>query len=488
MNARLLRRWLTALALSLPAAACDSDPVRFVAATTIAKVSGDGQELLLNAPSQPLVVLVTDSAGQPVAGITVSFYVTSGSATVNSPSATTDAQGRAATTVTATSLQPATVIIEATAQGYDGAPLVFTGTVTLIAQVGRIEQPYVHDTFVRDGLAFVSAWNTGLVIYDVGNGRNGGTPAQPVHVSTVVTGNAGVSGGARVHNAWWFWNPNGLKQYLFVGQEGPGTVGSSSTGDIHVVDVSNLAAPVEVAFFHMQPVDGQPAGPHNFWIDEPNQVLYAAYYNGGVVALDVSGTLSGDLAQKEIARIRPGSINTYTWGVQYHNGSLYATDMVSGFYQLTRNGSSLTVAAGGNNVPERFGSDQWVHGSVAYSGTWGTRNGVRGNALKIWALGAGGAPVLVDSIITPNIGTVSDVEVSADGALLMFSAESGTGSGLYFYRLTNPQRPTFITHYSVPGGVHTATFATIGSRRYVFAMQTSGSPAVLILDATSLTP
>ena len=61
-----------------------------------------------------------------------------------------------------------------------------------------------------------------------------------------------------------------------------------SSGDIHVVDVSDLAHPREVAFFHL---DG--AGTHNFWMDEAQQILYAAYYNGGVVALDVSGTLAG---------------------------------------------------------------------------------------------------------------------------------------------------------------------------------------------------
>ena len=39
--------------------------------------------------------------------------------------------------------------------------------------------------------------------------------------------------------------------------------GSSSSGDIHVVDVSDFAAPREVAFFHL---DG--AGTHNFSVDE----------------------------------------------------------------------------------------------------------------------------------------------------------------------------------------------------------------------------
>jgi hypothetical protein len=142
--------------------------------------------------------------------------------------------------------------------------------------------------------------------------------------------------GGSTHNAWWFNNPNtGQAKYLFIGQEGPGTIGSSSSGDIHVVDVSNLSAPVEVASYHMN-VPGSTAGPHNFWMDESKQILYAAYYNGGVVALDVSGTLSGSLAGRELARIQPGGPgNTYVWGVQLYGGSLYAIDMVSGFWQLS---------------------------------------------------------------------------------------------------------------------------------------------------------
>ena len=80
-----------------------------------------------------------------------------------------------------------------------------------------------------------------------------------------------------------------------------------------------------MAFFRL---DG--AGAHNFWMDERRQILYAAYYNGGVVALDVSGELSGDLPDRLLgqhpSRRRGG---TYIWGVQLANGSLYASDMLS---------------------------------------------------------------------------------------------------------------------------------------------------------------
>ena len=47
-----------------------------------------------------------------------------------------------------------------------------------------------------------------------------------------------------MHNGWWFHNPvTSERRYLFIGQEGAATIGSSSSGDIHVVDVSDLAQP-----------------------------------------------------------------------------------------------------------------------------------------------------------------------------------------------------------------------------------------------------
>jgi hypothetical protein len=187
----------------------------------------------------------------------------------------------------------------------------------------------IHDTYVRDGLAFVFAWDSGVFIYDVGNGIRGGSPTAPEVVSELVTAGNGVS--PSVHNGWWFHNPvTDEARYLFIGQEGPGIVGQSASGDIHVVDVSDLEHPEEVASFRLPG-----AGAHNFWMDEARQILYAAYYNGGVVALDVSGTLSGDLSDRLLDRIEPGgSGNTFTWGVQLANGSLYASDMLSGLWQI----------------------------------------------------------------------------------------------------------------------------------------------------------
>jgi hypothetical protein len=218
--------------------------------------------------------------------------------------------------------------------GPDPALLIFDATdpyrVTPVASVPIPPHYGLHDTYVRDGIAFAFAWDTGVIIYDVGNGIRGGSVAAPVEVSRLITA-AGTAASPAVHNGWWFHNPvTHEARYLFVGQEGPSTLGHEASGDIHVVDVSDLASPREVARFHL---DG--AGTHNFWMDEANQILYAAYYNGGVVALDVSGTLSGDLSDRLVAQLRPGGDDdTFTWGVMLAGGYLYASDMLSGLWKI----------------------------------------------------------------------------------------------------------------------------------------------------------
>lgn len=334
----------------------------------------------------------------------------------------------------------------------------------------------LHDTFVRDGVAFLSVWNTGITILDIGGGGRGGTPQEPAVLATFRPSNGSLAAPA-IHNSWWFHNAtNGSRRYLFVGQEGPGVVGSTSVGDIKVLDVSSLSAPSEVAFFRIPA-----AGTHNFWVNELTQVLYAAYYNVGVVAIDVSGTLAGDLAAREIARVRM-TPTSYTWGVMLANNRLYASDIVSGFWQLDP--VSLQPIAGGDNVTDRYGSDLWVRGNVAYSGTWGgsPRNGQRGNAVKIWRLSTSGAPSLADSIVIEGINTISDVEVSDNGRLLVFSVEGPTDAGLYVYDLTDPIKPVRVGYTNVVQGLHTVSLGRVGVKLYAFAARNPASPALLIYD------
>jgi hypothetical protein len=345
------------------------------------------------------------------------------------------------------------------------------------AQVNVPADYGLHDTFVRDGIAFLSAWNTGITILDVGGAGKDGSPGNPVLLSTTRLSNGSLASPA-IHNAWWFHNAaNGERRYLFVGQEGPGIVGSTSGGDIKVVDVSNLEAPVEVAFFR---IPG--AGTHNFWVDEVRQVLYAAYYQVGVVAIDVSGTLSGDLASREIARRRMSPMS-YTWGVMLANNRLYVSDMVDGFWQL--NPETLQVVAGGNNVTDRYGSDLWIRGNHAYTGTWGgsPRSGQRGNAVKIWELSPSGAPELADSIVIEGVYTISDIQVSDNGRLLVFSVEGPTDAGLYVYDLQGSATdPVKVGYVNVVQGLHTVTLSRIGTRLYAFAARNPASPALIIYD------
>lgn len=206
-----------------------------------------------------------------------------------------------------------------------------------------IGNPYVHDTFVRSGLLFLGLWDDGVEIWDIGGCGTGATPEAPRVLGRLKTV------GGQVHNILWYHDPNGSKRYAFIGQEGAGSVPTSSRGDIHVVDLSDPAAPKEVAFYS---VTG--AGTHNFSVDETNGVLYAAYYNGGVRAIDIRGDLGNCDANQKILdaasnllrcdlRLTGREIGvgltavgrqTYIWGVQYLNGFVYASDMVNGIWKL----------------------------------------------------------------------------------------------------------------------------------------------------------
>jgi hypothetical protein len=205
--------------------------------------------------------------------------------------------------------------------------------------VGPMGTPFIHDVFVRDGLLFTALWNGGTTVWDIGGGGRGGSPANPVQMVNVATA------GGKVHNFWWFHDPaTGSKRYLFVGEEGPGAIGSSSSGDIHVVDLGDWTAPREVAFFH---VPG--AGTHNFSVDEASGILYAAYYNGGVRALDIRGDLGSCTAEqrspdgrcnlaamgREVGRgLLDAGVPVYVWGVHRVGDHLYASDMLNGLWKL----------------------------------------------------------------------------------------------------------------------------------------------------------
>ncbi|MBL8987388.1 MAG: hypothetical protein JNJ80_14045 [Gemmatimonadetes bacterium] len=475
--------WLLAAGLAGCSEGVGPEPGPPPPAAPVVQVAGGGGQKGVAGSELPVAIAVrVTQNGVVAASRPVTWEVASGDPTIVAATGT-DGAGLATARVR---LGSATVqTIRARVDG--GSADIAIGAVpagqdpVLVGEVGIPPTYGIHDTYVRDGIAFVCAWNAGVIIYDVGDGRRGGSPSFPVEISRLITADNGVPGGPAVHNAWWFHNPvSNEKRYLFIGQEGPASLFSTASGDLHVIDVSDLANPREVATLT---IPG--AGIHNFWMNEATQTLYAAYYNAGVVALDVSGTLSGNLTSRiKAQRAIGGAGNTFTWGVMLAGGSLWANDIVSGFWRLDP--VTLQPIAGGNNVPERWGSDLWVTGTHGYSGTWGgtARGGTGfGDAIKIWSL-AGGGPTLVDSLKIPNIRTVSDLEVSDDGNLLVVTTERLGGAGLYVYGLTDPAKPNLLGFRAVSTGLHTGTLARIGGRLYVFAAKNPTDPALQVYDIT----
>jgi hypothetical protein len=221
-------------------------------------------------------------------------------------------------------------------------------------QVARWETPgasagrMLHDIDVQNGLAYLSYWNEGLVILDVGNGMKGGTPEAPQLVSQLkydldglyrdveAVGGPGFIRGT--HTAW----RHG--KYVFVGDEvfsaqprntdGGGVAGlGRAYGRLHVVDVSDISRPREVAYY--EPKDG---GTHNVWV--AGDTLYLGDYQGGLRVVDISGELRGDLLRqgREISHVVtadtqgvvPNAANA--WGAFYRNGLIYVNDINTGLW------------------------------------------------------------------------------------------------------------------------------------------------------------
>lgn len=192
----------------------------------------------------------------------------------------------------------------------------------------------IHDVWVHDGIAYSSNWSDGVQLVDVGNGIAGGTPSNPVQFASY----AYPSGSN--HAAFPYKDEKTGKFYVILGDEEfpygldpDGRKPSRAAGFLHVIDFTDLKNPKEVAWFQV-PF----AGSHNFWIED--DILYAAFYNGGVRVVDISGELLGDLNRqgREIAWIVPEDPDGYvanapfTWGAQPHKGHIFYSDWNSGLW------------------------------------------------------------------------------------------------------------------------------------------------------------
>ncbi len=187
-------------------------------------------------------------------------------------------------------------------------------------------QKSLHDIIVQEGYAYLSYWDDGLVVLDVGAGTHGGTPTRPVQVAQFKypIGNT--------HTAW----RHG--RYLFLGDEifppnwDPDRP-IDTRGYVHVIDMDDIENPKEVGRYEIPE-----AGAHNLWVDGDR--LFIGYYQAGLRVVDISGELRGDLYRqgREVAALKTTDENTMvpnwpmTWGAQVHKGHVFAWDLNSGLW------------------------------------------------------------------------------------------------------------------------------------------------------------
>jgi len=209
----------------------------------------------------------------------------------------------------------------------------------------------IHDVWVHNGIAYSSEWGNGVVVVDVGNGRWGGSIENPVFVTNVPYPVG------RTHAAFPYFQESTGKMYLFLGDEimnrqghawvgtsgrpqydpttGGGGIPGTTSGYVHIIDFTDPENPQDVARYHVPEF-----GTHNIWVED--DVLYQAYYEGGLRVVDVSGELMGNLADqgREMAVFKPYDPMGYianapmTWGAQPHKGFIFFSDWNSGLWSV----------------------------------------------------------------------------------------------------------------------------------------------------------
>ena len=214
----------------------------------------------------------------------------------------------------------------------------------------------IHDVWVEDGIAYSSNWQDGVQLVDIGGVtagwpfrklgdkagaevsqiRGGGSPSNPVPFASY----AYPSGWN--HAAFPFKSQSAQKFYVLAGDEAfPYGLNvfekapSVAAGWIHFIDFTDLKNPKETARYEVPE-----AGTHNLWVED--DVLYVAYYNGGLRVVDISGELMGDLYRqgREIAFFKPMHNDAVipnapmVWGPQPYKGLIYFSDMNSGLWAV----------------------------------------------------------------------------------------------------------------------------------------------------------
>lgn len=198
----------------------------------------------------------------------------------------------------------------------------------------------IHDVWIEDGIAYSSNWSDGIVAVDIGSNTSadmpgaGGSPENPIAL-----GSYKYPSGWN-HAAFPFKSKSTGDFYIAAGDEafpygldfeGP----NRAAGWVHFVKFDGWDNPEEVARYQVPE-----AGSHNYWIED--DILYAAFYNGGLRIVDISGELMGDLYEqgREIGMFLPRDKNAaipnapFTWGPMPYKGLIYLSDWNSGIWAI----------------------------------------------------------------------------------------------------------------------------------------------------------
>lgn len=212
----------------------------------------------------------------------------------------------------------------------------------------------IHDVWIVDGVAYSSNWYDGVHIVDVGGltfnqknlaiiqatpvlRRSGkGSPSNPLSVSHKSDSTG------RNHAAFPFLSQSTGDFYVIAGDEefpfglaATKRKPSNPRGGFHFINFNDADHRVEVAIYQVPE-----AGSHNLWAK--GDTLYAAFYQGGLRVLDISGELLGDLYRqgREIAFFLSGHPDGHlpnapmVWSPQPYKDLIFFSDMNSGLYAV----------------------------------------------------------------------------------------------------------------------------------------------------------
>ena len=211
----------------------------------------------------------------------------------------------------------------------------------------------IHYVWIENGIAYSSNWRDGIVAVDIGGSTSNekessdigynplllkagnGSPSNPVQLASFPDFKG------RNHSAFPFSSKSTGNFYIIMGDEVfPNGLEnlinnkpSQPRGGFHFINFSDPENPVEDAAYIVPE-----AGSHNQWVY--GDVLLAAFYQGGIRILDISGELLGDLYKQEreigyfLPQHREGIIPNapMVWGAQPYKDYIFLSDMNSGLY------------------------------------------------------------------------------------------------------------------------------------------------------------